>query len=125
YTALLTWWLGSRSAKRTLSVCGKGKSSRSGVESRRGGAFTATISEGDTSLQPSCRMAARGCRGRVHQIMAFLGPLPWLDRRSQQAGQGATEKKRYERSDQNRCADYRRRPVRAVCRFRTGPARHE
>ena len=59
-------------------------------------------------------------------IMAFLAPPPWLDRRSQKAPAGcSTEKKRYERSDQNRCADYWRGPLRTVCRFRTGPARHE
>src|SRR5450631_821439 len=33
-------------------------------------------------LQRSCRMAARGCRGRSHHIMPFLAPPPWLDRRS-------------------------------------------
>ena len=41
------------------------------------------------------------------------------------AGEISTEKKRYERSHQNRCADYWRGAVRTVCCFRTGPVGYE
>src|SRR5260370_6834687 len=85
---------------RTLSVRRYGKSSRSGVESRRAGAFTATNSESEVLLQRSCRTAARGCRGVRCHIMAFLSPLRWLDRRSAKAWfNGGVQPKRSDMSE--------------------------
>src|SRR6266436_1804311 len=42
-----------------------------------------TVSESFALLQPSCRTAARGCRGLDRHIMAFFSQPPWLDRRGQ------------------------------------------
>src|SRR6476620_7574050 len=45
--------------------------------------FHGTVSESLALLQPSCRTAARGCRGLNRHIMAFFSQRPWLDRRGQ------------------------------------------
>src|SRR5882672_6639917 len=56
---------------------GKIFQTRRGVGTQRG--IHGAISENLVPLQPTCRMAARGCRGHGRHIMAFLLAPPWLD----------------------------------------------